>query len=749
MTIEMVLRSPSLCIPVQFTSFSVLKGEDGVGVPKGGRVGQVLKKASDADFDTEWQDDVAGGGGTIVTLDGVAQQTFPADTFVEGKVADAVEPIEQQVGEMNADLQDKASKGEVAGKLDKVTSKDLDRAYIATYNGGQSTKPITTSANEWTIPQRGAGGAVKVGKAIDSADAVPLAQMNEALTEKADTKAVDTLSKKVDNLWAGQAPDMFFDDNATAYVKEIPEDVAPYAAVKSVGGMIHAHQLPPPNLFKASVLDAEQSKDGINFWIGGSGVYSVSPDDYFSSSPFVTTAKFKEIFPNSVVGKKYTLTYDAEYFSEAVYGTTAGSIYPSGTFTLTNEIWESGLQMGVAAHYEQADTYYGETQYSNISLTEVGGGERYLTEAKVTALDFVGKNLFDCANAVQYSGNGILVSQSANSMVVQHKVSGETYRSCNFPLPEWLVGKTVTVSGKWTPQYSNTGLMRVMWMRDAAAIETHTAVTKSGGSATFEVKAKPSNDCVLCLALYTNAEGNGYEGDTCTYSDIQLEIGDTATAFSPYHKTTFPIPPEVQNIDGYGYGLSMYKYNSYLGRDNTVEFDEGGRATFVKRTNKKVYVGTENWSRGTYNDEAYFVIRLTGDAVAGDASLMVTDKFPNRSIVEGAPAIYSANHGRDLIVVPEGAPTTEQWKAQLAAWNAEGKPLTVYYDLLAPIVTDISHLITEDNLIPVQGGGVIVAHNENEEAAPTTIRYQVTGATLADAFDQIHEYAMQKIGGTT
>jgi hypothetical protein len=39
-------------------------GVDGVGVPTGGTTGQVLKKASNTDYDTEWADESGGSGGT-------------------------------------------------------------------------------------------------------------------------------------------------------------------------------------------------------------------------------------------------------------------------------------------------------------------------------------------------------------------------------------------------------------------------------------------------------------------------------------------------------------------------------------------------------------------------------------------------------------------------------------------------------------------------------------------------------------
>ncbi|MGA0848169.1 MAG: hypothetical protein ACO3PY_06150, partial [Pontimonas sp.] len=38
-------------------------GADGVGVPAGGTTGQVLGKASGADYDTAWVDQTGGGGG--------------------------------------------------------------------------------------------------------------------------------------------------------------------------------------------------------------------------------------------------------------------------------------------------------------------------------------------------------------------------------------------------------------------------------------------------------------------------------------------------------------------------------------------------------------------------------------------------------------------------------------------------------------------------------------------------------------
>lgn len=52
-------------------NFGIPKGEDGQGVPTGGTTGQVLKKKSGTDYDTEWGDESggSGGGGGVEVVD--------------------------------------------------------------------------------------------------------------------------------------------------------------------------------------------------------------------------------------------------------------------------------------------------------------------------------------------------------------------------------------------------------------------------------------------------------------------------------------------------------------------------------------------------------------------------------------------------------------------------------------------------------------------------------------------------------
>lgn len=61
-------------------NFGIPKGQDGQGVPAGGTTGQVLKKKSGTDYDTEWGDAEGGGGAEVIDLGSV---TFITDGAVK------------------------------------------------------------------------------------------------------------------------------------------------------------------------------------------------------------------------------------------------------------------------------------------------------------------------------------------------------------------------------------------------------------------------------------------------------------------------------------------------------------------------------------------------------------------------------------------------------------------------------------------------------------------------------------------
>ena len=63
----------------------------------------------------------------------------------------------------------------------------------------------------------------------------------------------------------------------------------------------------------------------------------------------------------------------------------------------------------------------------------------------------------------------------------------------------------------------------------------------------------------------------------------------------------------------------------------------------------------------------------------------------------------------------------------LANAITDGTKETVY-ELATPVETDVSHLFTDDNLLPVEAGGTITAVNEFEHEVPFTVKYTIKGA---------------------
>ena len=155
------------------------------------------------------------------------------------------------------------------------------------------------------------------------------------------------------------------------------------------------------------------------------------------------------------------------------------------------------------------------------------------------------KNLFN-ETAKKYSG--VSSKSYSNGEIIVTNNSAGTYLSANLKIPngEALVGKMVTVKGEWSESGSNQGCLRLLWT-DANSPSTAISITNtltvktSGKSASIVVKAKPAAAGELCLFLYSNYEGTGAKGDTVTYRNIQLEIGDVATPYEPYRGEEFTI----------------------------------------------------------------------------------------------------------------------------------------------------------------------------------------------------------------
>lgn len=190
-----------------------------------------------------------------------------------------------------------------------------------------------------------------------------------------------------------------------------------------------------------------------------------------------------------------------------------------------------------------------------------------------------------------------------------------------------------------------------------------------------------------------------------------LNEGSTALPYAPYIKTTLPIPEAVQALDGYGDGVDT--------ASNYIDFE---KKQYIQ-TVGKVDMGEQAWAASgqlkycnisTLRPPATFEDRCTGFVCAKypASSNGDTSNMDNKSMIRRNSAIYVRDDDIDV-----------------ASFKAAMSGVMLYYELAEPVITDISHLLSDDNYIPVEGGGIITMQNEHGYAVPSTIEYTVKGAS--------------------
>ena len=198
-------------------------------------------------------------------------------------------------------------------------------------------------------------------------------------------------------------------------------------------------------------------------------------------------------------------------------------------------------------------------------------GDNTLAGAKAE-VSVESKNLFDL-NADKYWGSADITERTGSTFTVSGQAG--TWVAAEFILPE-MQNKTLTVSGEWITSGSNVGGLRVQWItQNGIAVGDTIAETYiSGQAATGTVPKKPDNAKYLGFFVYSNTDGTVTGSTSVTYENVQIEIGETATAYTPY------LPA--------GTAVEVNACGKNLFDENGVTSTEG--ATFTELTAEQVKV---------------------------------------------------------------------------------------------------------------------------------------------------------------
>lgn len=500
---------------------------------------------------------------------------------------------------------------------------------------------------------------------------------------KKNAQNISRNTKRITNLEQGIIPEPFETDDSVAYQKEVPENALPYAEITKVGGMVGkcANLIPYPYANGSSTIN------GVTFTVNKDGTITANGTAEYSGAEFY-------LFDSGVEceeGATYTLSgcpnggSDAAYLMELrspeVHDSGNGVTFTADTIgfayciirinegeTLNNVVFKPMLNKGSSAlPYE-----------SNAE------GLRF---APVTEVKSVGANL---ANITLQDGLWIFD---------ENRISSNESFVCTSDKIAVNPNTTYSLSGNAISDFrGNLGFFGA----DGAYIGSQVYV--------FDTFTTPEN--ARYFAFHVD---KSYVNDIS--GAVMLNKGSTALPYTPYVEHTLPIPTAVQALDGYGEGVNESVYN-YIDWEKKQFVKRVGKVDLGTLTPTLYVVDAGNLFRFSVNQ-----IKMSNDSRVVSNILCVG--YETTSMHERKDKTLSMPIASPSVDIIDNAYT------DAAAFKSAMSGVMLYYELATPEVkvTDISDLITSDNLIGVEGNGTITFENEYGYAVPSEVTYQLKGVT--------------------
>lgn len=202
-----------------------------------------------------------------------------------------------------------------------------------------------------------------------------------------------------------------------------------------------------------------------------------------------------------------------------------------------------------------------------------------------------------------------------------------------------------------------------------------------------------------------------------------LNRGSTALPYEPYRKSTLSIPEAVQAIDGYGCGIDDTIYN-YVDWENKQ---------FVKKVGK-VDMGTLSWRANSTSTPYVYYARISDIKPASSMAMKNTgllclryklSETTNVTDIQDKAMyrnVFTSSVSTAIMIKDSDFET-----AELLTDSLQG--VMLYYELAEPVITDISELLSPDNMLEVYEGGTVevVTDDDYAESVPTSITYYYGG----------------------
>lgn len=302
-----------------------------------------------------------------------------------------------------------------------------------------------------------------------------------------------------------------------------------------------------------------------------------------------------------------------------------------------------------------------------------------------------GKNVFDYTDKIYHGAN---VNKVENGVIY---TKGLTTTVLNIPT---IVGNKYTLSFKVKSNTANQGGLRwslqkgknISYAHDSSLIKSEVGYEASKeyqAIATFVADTDFVSLCTIVGMVY----------------DVQLELGDTATDYSPFYQTAHPIPEAIRSLPGYGWSAGTAR--NYIDYENKKYYHCVG----------SVDLGTLTWAKG--ESVSFKTHHLAGQKLTksyGIAPNFICPRYSTKTQNESwgktnITGISATSNVGGYIYVNDMSYT------DATAFKQAMSGVILYYELESPIITDISTLIDFDFLrnIEVEAGGSVTFKGGNDD----------------------------------
>ena len=391
------------------------------------------------------------------------------------------------------------------------------------------------------------------------------------------------------------------------------------------------------------------------------------------------------------------------------YTTAVGKIAENTAEISAVKLTDKELTRRVNALYSigQGITHQFETDTDTAYVKTVPTG------AKLMSVKSIGGHSEVIDGEIVSTGTESVVEQGKNLLDFNSAKFSMSYRYISDAIPDGkkavmsLIDKdtSVDVSG------ISIGFANDVGELDGGVTEFNWILSSSGLNSNNSNLSSVHGKITLCRDVFIYPKTDEALAKLLSRYDIQVELGDTPTAYAPYHSNTYQIPEAIKALPGYGWSAGTAR--------NYVDYENKRYVQCVS----SVDLGTLTWmktsSQSSVGDYFYAPVSAIGFKRLGAFGITVHNILCSKYIT----VARNPNAFVDKTIVLDGdsiAVSQIQVKdtayTDATAFKQAMSGVMLYYELANPIVTDISTLIPDDFLrnIEVEAGGSVTFKNSND-----------------------------------